>query len=233
MPPGALPTSDRPPRPSSPRAAVSGWVVLASVQIALSFAARGDGGSRSRDIFYRYDVLVSSLILYALLIALTVWIASAFPSLRDALGLRRFRLRWLGAAVGVVIAAAVVSQALEPLLHAGEEQGYSPEIWRPERALAFALNALVAATVVPFAEELFFRGLGVRVLAALGGGGAIVATALVFSLAHGLLVALPPLFFFALGLAWVRLRSDSVWPAVLAHGAYNGIALVLAFLTIQ
>src|SRR3990172_4823920 len=213
MPTGALPTSDRLPRPSSPRAALSGWVVLASVQIALSFAARGDGGSRSRDIFYRYDVLASSL--------------------RDALGLRRFRLRWLGAAVGVVVAAAVVSQALEPLLHAGEEQGYSPEIWRPERALAFALNALVAATVVPFAEELFFRGLGVRVLSVLGGGGAIVATALVFSLAHGLLVALPPLFFFALGLAWVRLRSDSVWPAVLAHGAYNGIALVLAFLTIQ
>src|SRR3990170_6932604 len=124
----ASPTSDRP-RPSRPRAALSGWLVLASVQIALSFSARGDGDSPTRDIFYRYDVLVSSLILYALLIALTVWIASAFPSLRDALGLRRFRLRWLGAAVGGVIAAAGVSPALAPLLPAGEEQGDSPEIW--------------------------------------------------------------------------------------------------------
>ena len=142
--------------------------------------------------------------------------------MREALGLRRFRPRWIAVGVGVMIAAAVVAQALEPVLHAGRDQGYAPEVWRPQHALAFALNGLSAATVVPFAEELFFRGLGVRALGVLGGSGAVVGTALVFALAHGLLVAVPPLFFFALGLGWVRLRSDSVWPGILAHGATTG-----------
>lgn len=153
--------------------------------------------------------------------------------MREALGLRRFRPRWIAISLGVVIAAAVAAQALEPVLHAGRDQGYAPEVWRPQHALAFALNGLSAATVVPFAEELFFRGLGVRALAVLGGGGAVVGTALVFALAHGLLVAVPPLFFFALGLGWVRLRSDSVWPGILAHGTYNGLAIILAFLSVQ
>ena len=217
----------------APRKALAGWAALASLQIALSFGGRAGDGTTSRDVFYRYDVLGASLVLYAVLVGLTVWIASAYPSTREALGLRRFPLRWIAISAGVVIASAAVAQALEPVLHAGRDQGYAPEVWRPQHALAFALNGLFAATVVPFAEELFFRGLGVRVLAVLGGGGAVAGTALVFALAHGLLVAVPPLFFFALGLGWVRLRSGSVWPGILAHGAYNGLAIVVAFLSVQ
>ena len=62
---------------------------------------------------------------------------------------------------------------LEPYLHAGEEQGLAPDRWVDGRAGAFALNAVVIVLVVPFAEELFFRGLGVRVLAFLGEWAAI------------------------------------------------------------
>jgi membrane protease YdiL (CAAX protease family) len=91
----------------------------------------------------------------------------------------------------------------------------------------------VIVTLVPFAEELFFRGLGVRVFGMFGGAAAVAATAVVFALAHGLLVAVPPLLFFALGLAWVRLRSGGVWPGVIAHAAYNGIGLAIAYATIN
>ena len=48
-----------------------------------------------------------------------------------------------------------------------------------------------------------------------------------FGLVHGVLEALPPLVLMGLGLAWVRLRADSVWPAVAAHMAYNGIGILL------
>ena len=128
------------------------------------------------------------------------------------------------------MAAAIVSAVLEPFLRAGEEQGLAPERWRPERATAFAVNALVVVTVAPLAEELFFRGLGVRALRPLGDAVAVVGSALLFALAHGLLAGLPPLFLFGLAVAWVRLRSDSVWPGVVAHGTYNavGIAVVVA-----
>ena len=215
------------------RKALAVWLPLAGLQVALAFIGAGGGKASTDEPLYEYDLAIGSGVLYGILAAITFWIAAAYPSRWEALGLRRFSRSWVGAAAGVVVASVLVSVALEPILHAGEEQGLSPEVWRPERAGAFALNAVVIVTLVPFTEELFFRGLGVRVLGVFGGAAAVTGTAMIFALAHGLLVAIPPLLFFGLGLAWVRLRSGSVWPAVIAHAAYNGAGLAIAYATIQ
>ena len=61
----------------------------------------------------------------------------------------------------------------------------------------------------------------------LGGIAAILVSGVVFGLVHGILGALPPLVFFGIGLAWVRLRSASVWPSVIAHAGYNGLGILL------
>jgi membrane protease YdiL (CAAX protease family) len=53
----------------------------------------------------------------------------------------------------------------------------------------------------------------------------------VFGLAHGILVALPVLGFFGLALAWLRLRTGSVWPCVIAHAAYNALGITAFFVT--
>jgi uncharacterized protein len=119
------------------------------------------------------------------------------------------------------------------VLHAGREQGLEPEQWRSDRAAPFVLNAVVVSTLVPFAEELFFRGLGVRVLAIFGSVVAVVGTALIFALAHGILVAIPALGFFALLLGWLRVRTDSVWPCVVAHGLYNSVGVLAFFVSSQ
>jgi membrane protease YdiL (CAAX protease family) len=92
----------------------------------------------------------------------------------------------------------------------------------------FVLNGLVVSFAVPFAEELFYRGLGVRALGFLGKWAAIVGTALAFALAHGLLVGIPALGFFGLALAWVRWQTESVWPGFIAHALYNGTGIVAA-----
>jgi membrane protease YdiL (CAAX protease family) len=148
-----------------------------------------------------------------------------------ATGLRSFSWLWILPAVGLIGLVLGLSALLEPVLHAGKEQGLVPEVWQANRAGAFALNALVASTFVPFAEELFFRGLGVRALLPFGGFAAIGVTAFAFGLGHGVLVALPVLIPFGLVLGWVRWRSGSVWPGVIAHGAYNGAALLIVYLT--
>jgi membrane protease YdiL (CAAX protease family) len=222
-------------RSGAPRVALFAWLAVTVIQIALSFAARSaDGdGDGDGDAFYRYDLAVSSVILYGLLIGLTVWIASSYGRAGEALGLRRFALRWLWASFGLVIASAVVAQALEPVLHAGKEQGFSPDVWRSDRAAAFAVNAVAVSTIGPFAEELFYRGLGVRVLSAFGAVVAVSGTAILFGLAHGIPVALPPLVFLALGLAWVRLRSGSVWPGVIAHSAFNALGVTYTYFSLQ
>ena len=92
-------------------------------------------------------------------------------------------------------------------------------------------QAIGLALLSGFAEELFFRGLGVTVLSTFGPVVAIAGTAIVFGLAHGILVALPPLVVFAVGLAWIRLRAGSLWPCIIAHSAYNAIGLAAAALT--
>jgi membrane protease YdiL (CAAX protease family) len=206
---------------------------MAAFLVVVSFlpqAAGEDADEATTDILFRYEFAVASLVVYAIVVGLTWVVARSFGDAREALGLRSFRQRWVWIALGVTLAALVVSATLEPVLHAGEEQGLAPDRWREDRALAFALNAAVVVFVVPFAEELFFRGLGVRVLAFLGGAVAIGGTTLVFALSHGILVGIPALGFFALGLGWVRFRSESVWPCYAAHAAYNGVGVLAAAL---
>jgi CAAX protease family protein len=221
------PTSSRPSSGRSRRGLIV-WLSLAAILVALGFAGQASGES-DPDLFYDYGLALGSLVLYGILIGLTLWAGTAYGDPLAALGLNVFSVKWTAIAVGLIFLVLGLSFVLEPLLHAGEEQGFAPDVWRPERARAFFVNGLVAATIVPFAEELFFRGLGVRALAFLGSLVAILGTALVFGLGHGILVALPVFVAFGTALAWVRLRSDSVWPGIVAHGLFNALALVAVY----
>ena len=209
---------------------VIGWSVLAILFIAGSFASREIGDEETKNVFYDYDFAVTTIVYYALLVGLTFAFAIPYRRTTKALGLNSFRWRWVGIALGLIIGVLIVAAALEPFLHGGREQGLAPDDWKPEHAGAFLMNGIVVATIVPFAEELFFRGLGIRALTFLGGIAAVVITGVVFGLSHGILGALPPLILFGIALGWVRLRSDSVWPGILAHGFYNGVGILIVYL---
>ena len=210
------------------RGAIAAWLAIAALLIALGFLGASTDEANP-DILFDYAFAGASVVIYGILVGVALVIASRLGHPLEAAGLKSFKWRWVGIAVGLILLVLILGQALEPLLHAGEKQGLEPEEWQPDRAAAFAFNALVVSTVVPFAEELFFRGVGVRAFLPFGGLGAIAITALAFGLGHGLLVALPVLVPFGLVLGWVRLRADSVWPGVLAHGFYNGSALLVVY----
>ena len=224
------PTSSEPSSRRRLLLAAGAWSILAGLQVAAAWAFTDSGEPRQDELIYEYEFALSVPLVYALLIGLTFAIATAFGRPLPALGLRGFRYRWMWIAFGVIVLALLIEVVFQLVFQvdAGEAQGVLPETWQPERLPALVVNALVVVTVVPFAEELFYRGLGVRALQIFGAPIAIVVTALVFGFAHGILVALPGLVALALGLAWVRFRSDSVWPCVLAHGLYNGLVLAIA-----
>jgi uncharacterized protein len=225
------PTSSAPSeRWSRSNVALAVWLAISGLLIAVAFlsSASGSGDEGGDDVLFRYEFAIGSVVVYGAIVALTWFAARSFERPREALGLRSFSVRWVWVALGLTFVSLVLSAALEPVLHAGEEQGLAPDRWERDRATAFAVNAVVVTLVVPFAEELFFRGLGVRALGFLGGTVAVGATAIVFALAHGLLSALLPLGFFAAALGWVRYRSESVWPGFLAHAAYNGVGVLVA-----
>jgi membrane protease YdiL (CAAX protease family) len=206
------------------------WLTLSSLLVLLAFAgAREGSGSQNENVLFDSDLAIGGGVFYGLMIAVSFAIASAYPRARrmEALGFRRFRLRWVWISFAVVLATTIVAVAVEPFLHGGEDQGLGADRWQPEHAGAFVANVVVLILLGPFAEELFFRGLGVRVLMLYGGVVAILVTGVIFGLVHGLLGALPPLVLFGIGLAWVRLRSASIWPGFIGHAAYNTLGIVV------
>lgn len=104
--------------------------------------------------------------------------------------------------------------------------------------LRMALVVLVV-TLGPLVEELLFRGV---LLSALLQRWSVVTSVLLtsslFALVHlsGLQFhwyAVPQLFLLALLLAWLRLKSGSIWPAVVAHGTNNLLAVTAWFVVVK
>ena len=91
------------------------------------------------------------------------------------------------------------------------------------RAQTFAIVGVLA----PFAEEVFFRGFLLAALVPKIGGlrGAVVSSS-VFSAAHLNVGTLFPIFVMGMLLAWLYLRTGSIWPPVAAHAAQNLLALI-------
>jgi membrane protease YdiL (CAAX protease family) len=197
---------------------------------ALAYAGRASSGKPDPDVLCQYGTAVSGLVSYAIMLAIVVAIAGAS---RELLALRR-PTSWpaaggLGFAVFVTI--MIANGILNPFLHAGEEQGLTPSGWDASRAGQYAANFVVVAVVAPFVEELTYRGLGVSLWRRFGRWPAILVTALLFALSHGLVEGLPVLAIFGAGLAWLRLRTTSVYPGMAVHATFNALALVLAVAT--
>jgi membrane protease YdiL (CAAX protease family) len=94
---------------------------------------------------------------------------------------------------------------------------------RGERFVLFASFVLV----IPLCEELFFRGVLFRALRrGRPEGLAVLGTALLYGLSRGDLRSLPSGLVLGLMTTWLRGRSGSLFPALLAHAALNAVPLV-------
>jgi len=94
-----------------------------------------------------------------------------------------------------------------------------------------ALTFIALALWTPFTEEVFFRGFVFAGLwPRLGGTGAIIVSALIFSLFHVDFGVLIPIFITGVLLAWLYRQTRSLWPSIVAHAGQNAIALTLTML---
>ncbi|HEX2303316.1 MAG TPA: type II CAAX endopeptidase family protein [Gaiella sp.] len=213
-----------------PRSRLVGWAILVAVLALISYAANlASDGDPPDDVLYRWSTAVGGAVQYAIILAVVLALSRGISP--GTLGLRR-PASW-GRAAGWILSALVaiwvIGAVLNLFLKAGEEQGLVPDGWDSGRAVPFAANFVVVALIAPVVEELTYRGLGfAAVRDALGAGAAIVVTALAFGLAHGLVVALPVLTIFGAILAWLRLKTESLYPPMILHGVFNGAALVAA-----
>ena len=108
------------------------------------------------------------------------------------------------------------------------------ELIAPDGAsLGAMLGMLIMVGVVaPFAEEVVFRGLFYRWLRNRWGFAAsAVISAVCFAAAHGIVPLMPALALLGILLAWLTERSGSIWPAIVTHGLFNAITVVLLYTT--
>ena len=204
------------------------WLTLVGFQILLNYSARATQGKTDRNAVYHWSTSLEGLLFYAIFLGIVLTISRG--QTRKLLALRAPR-SWgqaAGIAAAVAVAVIVLEVALEPVLHAGREQGLTPKHWEPAHAAAFAASFVVLALVAPFVEEATFRGLGFSLIEPYGQVLAIVAIGILFGLAHGLVEALPVLVALGAGLAYLRARSDSLYPCVVVHAVFNAVALMIA-----
>jgi hypothetical protein len=195
--------------------------------IALGYGTRASQGKPDPQVLYEWSTAIGGLVQDGILLVLVLAIAGFSGRL---LALHRPRsIPTTAKVLGIALVAIYCFEiAYSQLVNAGNEQGLTPSHWEPHHAAAYVANAIVICTWVPFVEELTYRGLGYSLLVRFGRWPAIVAVGILFGLAHGLIESLPVLAVFGAVLAWIRSRTDSVYPGMVLHSLFNLVALVAA-----
>lgn len=142
-----------------------------------------------------------------------------------SVGLRRVSARWLliGAGLGLLGWFLTRGVVLAYFWVTGDTSNPQAGLVNAAQGtlLQFALTLLVAGLVVPFGEELLFRGVLYTWLRRWGVVVAMVVSALIFGLNHGINVVFPATAILGLLLALAYERSGSIWPGVVGHILYN------------
>lgn len=212
--------------------ALIGWLAFVAIFCALNYTARFSGPSPPKDVAYRWESSIGALIQFAVVLAIVLLIARG-RSKREFFALRRPTSWGLAAAISLVVVVAIllIAQALSPFADPEAEQGLIPTYWDPDRIAQFAAFAFAVTIVGPIVEELMFRGAGFSLLEPFGQWTAVIGSGVAFGLVHGLLEGLPIITAFGLGLAYLRSRTQSLYPCVLLHATFNAAGLALGLLT--
>lgn len=122
----------------------------------------------------------------------------------------------------------IVSKLFQLLI--GKEP-YSPELGTSYGNAAFAIIVEIVCTCILTAliEEFAFRGVLLTYLRKFGDVPAIVISSLVFAVLHGNFVQIPYVFVFSMGLAFVTIKTNSIYPAILVHFINNSIVTLYSW----
>lgn len=126
----------------------------------------------------------------------------------------------LGAAPLALVWAEFVTRLL------GYEMPLGPEFY-PTRLIEVIPFVTAMVVFAPFCEEALFRGVILNVHRGRGARAAILISSLFFACFHLSFVRLFVLLPVALILGFVVWQSDSLWPGVLVHAAYNAVSVSL------
>jgi membrane protease YdiL (CAAX protease family) len=147
------------------------------------------------------------------------------------LGLRPPQASDLGTvAFGVLITAVLRAATFVYLAAIGAPSHVQTglEGFRVEGVLSATLTIAVAATLVPFCEELFFRGVVFGALARrTTAPRAAIASGLLFAASRGDLVLFPFFALYGTLLATLYRRTGNLWVPILVRSIFDGASVAL------
>lgn len=209
------------------------WLAFVAIFTSLAYSSRASGKGLPEDVAYRWESSIGAAIQFLLMLGILLLIARGLPK-RELFALRRPQ-SW-GRATGLaalallmIYGAALVYSRVLSLFgdwDPTEEQGLVPDDWDSSRIAPFVAFFVAVTLLAPIVEELTYRGLGVSLLLPYGAVLAAIVTGVLFGAAHGLLLGFPILAAFGVVNAWLRLRTGSIYPPILVHSTFNGIALI-------
>ena len=149
-----------------------------------------------------------------------------------SVGLRRPRARWSAILPWAALLGSLAFAGIYSVTVSAMGLGSLLPQPLPEDVLGHGLSKLLNSMVIvmwgPFAGEIIFRGFLLAALVpALGPVRAAAVSSAIFAGAHLTLSAMIPMFVTGLLLAWLYLRSRSIWPPLTTHAAQNLIAVSL------
>ena len=204
------------------------WCLIVGFLSLIAYAAQLSDTQQPKDVAYQWSSSVAGGIEYAIALGI-VFLLTIGLNRRVFLAFRRPRSWWraAGIAVLVIVCVFVVSAIVAPFGNPEKEQGLIPDHWDSSRAAQFAAFAVIVVIVAPIVEELMFRGVGYGLLVQYGSTAAILLVGLAFALVHGLVAGFPVIFTFGVGLAFLRSRTDSIYPCMLLHASFNAMGLAI------
>ena len=210
------------------KARLIGWSAFVCFFATLAYASHFSGEKPPEDVAYRWESSILGVIQYGFVFGV-IWLLTLGLDRRRFLALRRPISWWraTGIAALVIVAVLAVGAAVAPFGDPEREQGLIPETWDTNRIPQFAAFAAVVTVVAPVVEELMFRGVGYGLLERFGRPAAVILVGIAFALTHGLVAGFPVIATFGIGLAYLRSRTDSIYPCILLHASFNAAGLAI------
>lgn len=231
---------------------IGGWSIvihfLASQLIATGIAAlislllSGRNPDADADAIYTYMKSSSILAAITMIVYLITNVGCALIGLKlsktSLSSLTRTRNFSFGTAVQYCLSALFI-WVISGFISVGindifEKYGYTTDVMDTEgmavTGTGIAIMAIYNCIVAPITEELFFRGMLLKIFSRANQRFGVFATAVFFGLAHGNIPQFLLAFSLGILLAHITLRHCSIIPSIIVHMFVNTVVMVIGLL---
>lgn len=141
--------------------------------------------------------------------------------------------KWVLFWILILIIASILLVTFMDLFHIGVENAKTESLTTNMTGFTISIAFVSAAIISPIYEEIFYRGFLYKwIRLKWGVGCGIVVSSLIFTIVHiPTYNTLPVNFISGIIFAWTYEKTNSILPAILIHGTFNGIAIILTALT--